>query len=124
MGLSGRKRAESALGDSEERFRRTFELAASGLAHIGLDRRFIRVNRRLCEILGYSEQELLGLTGREISHPDDLDMINAQRPRLYAGEIDAKITGLSTAEINATLRKYVRPDAFVEVYAGDFAKKK
>jgi zinc protease len=42
----------------------------------------------------------------------------------YAGEIDAKITGLSTAEINATLRKYVRPDAFVEVYAGDFAKKK
>ncbi len=89
MGLSGRKRAESALGDSEERFRRTFELAASGLAHIGLDRRFIRVNRRLCEILGYSEQELLGLTGREISHPDDLDVINAQRPRLYAGEIDS-----------------------------------
>ena len=42
----------------------------------------------------------------------------------YAGEIDAKITDLSTAEINATLRKYVRPDAFVEVYAGDFAKKK
>ena len=42
----------------------------------------------------------------------------------YAGEIDAKIAGLSTAEINATLRKYVRPDAFVEVYAGDFAKKK
>ncbi len=42
----------------------------------------------------------------------------------YAGEFDAKITGLSTAEINATLRKYVRPDAFVEVYAGDFAKKK
>ena len=42
----------------------------------------------------------------------------------YAGEIDAKITALSTVEINATLRKYVRPDAFVEVYAGDFAKKK
>jgi zinc protease len=42
----------------------------------------------------------------------------------YAGEIDAKIASLSTAEINATLRKYVRPDAFVEVYAGDFAKKK
>jgi zinc protease len=42
----------------------------------------------------------------------------------YVGEIDAKIMGVSTAEINATLRKYVRPDAFVEVYAGDFAKKK
>ncbi len=78
-----------ALRQSEERYRRTFELAASGLAHIGMDRRFLRVNARLCEILGYSEQELLGLTGRQISHPDDLDAINAQRPRLYAGEIDA-----------------------------------
>jgi PAS domain S-box-containing protein len=81
--------AEARLRESEARFRRTFELAGSGMAHIGMDRRFIRVNRRLCEILGYSEQELLGLTGRQISHPDDLDIINEQRPRLYAGEIDA-----------------------------------
>ena len=42
----------------------------------------------------------------------------------YAGEIDARIASLSTTEVNATLRKYVRPDAFVEVFAGDFAKKK
>ena len=81
--------AETRLRESERRFRNTFELAGSGMAHIGLDRRFIRVNRRLCEILGYPEQELLGLTGRQISHPDDLDAINQQRPRLYAGEIDA-----------------------------------
>jgi PAS domain S-box-containing protein len=81
--------AEARLKESEARFRRTFELAGSGMAHIGMDRRFIRVNRRLCEILGYEERELLGLTGRQISHPDDLDVINEQRPRLYAGEIDA-----------------------------------
>jgi PAS domain S-box-containing protein len=81
--------AEERLRDSEARFRRTFELAASGMAHIGLDRRFIRVNRALCEILGYPAEELLHLTGRQISHPDDLDVINEQRPRLYAGEIDA-----------------------------------
>jgi PAS domain S-box-containing protein len=81
--------AEARLRASETRFRNTFELAGSGMAHIGMDRRFIRVNRRLCEILGYPEQELLGLTGRQISHPDDLDVINEQRPRLYAGEIDA-----------------------------------
>jgi PAS domain S-box-containing protein len=81
--------AEARLKESEARFRRTFELAGSGMAHIGMDRRFIRVNRRLCEILGYEEHELLGLTGRQISHPDDLDIINEQRPRLYAGEIDA-----------------------------------
>src|SRR5207302_7763277 len=87
--ITGRKQAEAALRESEERFRRTFELAGSGVAHIGMDRRFIRVNRRLCEILGYAEDELLRLTGREISHPEDLDVINAQRPRLYAWAIDA-----------------------------------
>jgi PAS domain S-box-containing protein len=81
--------AEARLKESEARFRRTFELAGSGIAHIGMDRRFIRVNRRLCEILGYPEEELLRLTGRQISHPDDLDVINEQRPALYAGEIDA-----------------------------------
>jgi PAS domain S-box-containing protein len=81
--------AEARLKESEARFRRTFELAGSGMAHIAVDRRFIRVNRRLCEILGYTESELIGLTGRDISHPDDLDIINEQRPRLYAGEIDA-----------------------------------
>ena len=75
----------SDAGD-EQPFRRTFELAGAGIAHIGLDRRFLRVNRRLCEILGYSEKELVGRTGREISHPDDLDIINALRPRLYSGE--------------------------------------
>jgi PAS domain S-box-containing protein len=76
------------LRESEERFRRTFELAGSGLAHIGMDRRFVRVNRRLCEILGYPERELIQLRGKDISHPDDADVINEQRPRLYAGEID------------------------------------
>jgi PAS domain S-box-containing protein len=78
-----------ALRASEERFRRTFELAGSGLAHIGMDRRFLRVNRKLCDILGYSEAELLRLRGKDISHPDDADVINEQRPRLYAGEIEA-----------------------------------
>lgn len=81
--------AEALLKDSEARYRRTFELAGSGIAHIGMDRRFIRVNRRLCEILGYAEDELLRLTGRQISHPDDLDIINEQRPALHSGEIDA-----------------------------------
>jgi PAS domain S-box-containing protein len=76
------------LRESEERFRRTFELAGSGLAHIAMDRRFMRVNRRLCEILGYPEHELLKLRGKDISHPDDADVINERRPRLYAGEID------------------------------------
>jgi len=86
--ITQRKAAEEALRASEERFRRTFELAGSGVALIGLDRRFLRVNRRMCEILGYSEAELLSLRGRDISHPDDLDMINKLRPELYEGRLD------------------------------------
>jgi diguanylate cyclase (GGDEF)-like protein/PAS domain S-box-containing protein len=81
--------ATNSLRESEERFRRTFELAGVGVAHIGPDRRFQRVNRRFCEILGYPEGELIGRTGREISHPEDLDAMNAQRPDLYAGKIEA-----------------------------------
>jgi len=73
----------------EDLYRRTFERAASGLAHIGLDRRFIRVNRRLAEILGYSEAELKRLTGRQISHPDDVDTINRARPDLYEGRTES-----------------------------------
>ena len=87
--VTAEKDAALRLRESEGRYRRTFELAASGIAHIGMDRRFIRVNRRLCEILGYEEAELLRLTGRDISHPEDLDVINSQRPALYAREIDA-----------------------------------
>ncbi|HYN12542.1 MAG TPA: PAS domain S-box protein, partial [Burkholderiales bacterium] len=87
--ITARKNAELLVRESEARYRRTFELAASGIAHIGMDRRFIRVNRRLCEILGYTEEELLRLRGRDISHPDDLDVINEQRPGLYSGAIDA-----------------------------------
>ncbi|HYL25661.1 MAG TPA: PAS domain S-box protein [Burkholderiales bacterium] len=86
--ITARRQAEDALLESEARYRSTFELAGSGIAHIGLDRKFIRVNRRLCEILGYPEHELIGMTGRQISHPGDLEVINTQRKRLYAGEID------------------------------------
>jgi PAS domain S-box-containing protein len=86
--ITAQRNAESALRGSEERYRRTFELAGSGVAHIGLDRKFIRVNRRLCEILGYPEHELIVMTGRQISHPEDLEVINKERAKLYAGEID------------------------------------
>jgi PAS domain S-box-containing protein len=87
--ITAQRNSERLLRESEARFRRTFELAGSGMAHIGMDRRFIRVNQRLCDILGYPPEEMIHLTGRQISHPDDLDIINRERPRLYSGEIDA-----------------------------------
>ncbi len=79
--------AEQALRESEIRFRQTFELAASGMAHVSLEGRLLRVNRRLCEILGYAEDELLGRTVKEISHPEDRDATDAQRARVRSREI-------------------------------------
>jgi PAS domain S-box-containing protein len=67
-----RKRAEHALRESEERFRRSFEDATIGLALVSLEGRWLRVNRPICEIVGYSESELLATDFQTITHPDDL----------------------------------------------------
>ena len=80
---------EVRLRESEERFRRTFELAGVGFAHVALDGRLLRVNRRLCEMLGYSEQELVGRSVKEISFAEDRDVTDAQRERLRAGECNS-----------------------------------
>src|SRR5262249_3300324 len=66
------KRAEEALRESEERFRGTFENAAVGMAHVDVQGRFLRVNEKLCEIVGYRGEELLAKTFQEITCPDDL----------------------------------------------------
>ena len=71
--ITERKHAEEALRESEERFRATFEQAAVGVSHVALDGRWIRVNQKLCDILGYPRGELLSLTFQDITHPDDLD---------------------------------------------------
>lgn len=56
-----------------ELFRQTFELAAVGIAHVAPDGHWLRVNRKLSEILGYSYCELLQLTFQDITHPEDLE---------------------------------------------------
>ena len=85
--VSERKRAEDALRESEARFRATFENAAVGFAHVGMDGSWLRVNQRLCEIVGYSRQELLTKTFQDITHPDDLATDLDRFARLKHGEI-------------------------------------
>jgi PAS domain S-box-containing protein len=76
-----------ALRQSEERFRQAFDYAAIGMALVATDGGWIKVNRSLCEITGYNEQELLKLTFQDITHPDDLDADLALYRQLLAGEI-------------------------------------
>jgi PAS domain S-box-containing protein len=85
-----RQQAESAneqLRESEERFRLALDEAPIGMALVALDGRFFRVNRVLCEIVGYTAEELTGLTFQAITHPDDLDADLALAGQLLRGEI-------------------------------------
>jgi PAS domain S-box-containing protein len=86
--VTERHAAMSALRDSEERFRSSFDHAPIGMAVVALNGRFLQVNRALCELVGYTEQEMLGKSSQDIVYPDDMaDALEIQK-RLSAGEID------------------------------------
>jgi PAS domain S-box-containing protein len=79
---------EKELAESEERFRLTFEQAAVGMALVSDDGRFLRVNQKACDILGYTQKELREMTYQEITHPADLSTDVAQAEKILSGAID------------------------------------
>lgn len=82
-----RRKTERLLLDREFDFRATFDHAAVGVAHITMDGRWIRVNDKLCEILGYNREELLKRTFQDINMPEDMDRSVSLGWRLVKGEI-------------------------------------
>jgi len=78
-----------ALRGVEQLFRTSFENAPIGQALVGLDGRFLRVNRSFGEIVGYAQHELLQRTFQDITHPDDVDADVALLAQLVDGEIDS-----------------------------------
>ncbi|MBF2075882.1 MAG: PAS domain S-box protein [Synechococcales cyanobacterium C42_A2020_086] len=87
--ITERKQVEIALRDSETRFRTIFEQAAVGITQATLNGDYIRVNQRFCDLVGYSEAELLQRNFIEITHPDDRQTNLHYTRQLIAGEIRA-----------------------------------
>jgi diguanylate cyclase (GGDEF)-like protein/PAS domain S-box-containing protein len=87
--ITAQHTAEAAIRESEARFRGAFDHAAIGMAVVGEGRRLLTVNRALCALLGYEAHDLEGMTGAEISHPDDVELIEAHLERARAGLEDS-----------------------------------
>jgi diguanylate cyclase (GGDEF)-like protein/PAS domain S-box-containing protein len=83
------QRALAQLRETEKRFADTLELAAIGIAHVDESGRYVQANRRLCEMLGYTREELLGMTVKQISHPDDKNVTDEVRAKMRSGEIES-----------------------------------
>jgi len=98
------KKTETSLRQSEARFRALFEQAEVGVAEIEMGTgRFLTVNRRLCEIVGRTEEEMLSTTFQAITHPEDLHLHDEKTALLIAEKIR-----------NYTLEKrYIRKDGAI-----------
>lgn len=80
-------RIQQALRESEKAFISAFEYAAIGMALVSPEGRWLKVNRSLCEVVGYSEAELLTRTFQDITHPDDLETDLHYVRQMLSGEI-------------------------------------
>ena len=101
--ITARKRHNEALRESEERFRGTFDNAAVGVAHVGLDGSWLRVNQRLADMVGYSPDELLVKTFQNITHPEDLQADLEKVRQVLAG-------ALQTYSMD---KRYIRKDGSI-----------
>ncbi|WP_024301251.1 EAL domain-containing protein [Pseudogulbenkiania sp. MAI-1] len=132
--ISAQKAQDAALRERELLFRATFEQAAVGIAHLDLDGHWIRVNQRLCDILGYPREELLQLTFQDITFPADLDADLELTERLVKGEIPSftiekrylhKAGHLVWTNLTAALMRdrHEQPEYFISVVEDISARK-
>jgi len=86
--ITARKRSESSLRESEARFSTAFEYAPVGMSLVGIDGVVLRVNRALCEMFGYSQEEMLAMPVWKSTHPDDMALTIDHLQRMVSGEQD------------------------------------
>ena len=92
--------ARQALKESEERFRNSFDNAPIGMALVDTDDHFVQVNRALCNILGYTQDELLSKSIPEITHPKDRELETGHKTQISDGSADGF----------QMIKRYVRSD--------------
>ena len=85
--ITQRREAEEALRQSEERFRNVFDKSPLGIALVDPNYRFVSVNAALCRMVGYSEEELVGSSPLEFTHPDDREAASRFEQSLVKREI-------------------------------------
>ena len=84
---TSRHEAESALRESEARFRAIFEHAPIGVIAVGMDGRIIAANNELTRMVGHSIQELRGTPVFDLTHPDDRALDDDLKDSLVSGEV-------------------------------------
>ena len=87
--LVERQQAEQALRASEERFRYIFDYSKVGMSLLDPDYKYLKTNKAFCEMIGYSEQDLLAHDFKGITHPDDIELNTAWSKKLLTGEINS-----------------------------------
>jgi PAS domain S-box-containing protein len=79
------KKSQQALQESEARFRAMFDNAVVGITLIAPDRRVLAINPAVVKMSGYTEAELLAMTGQDITHPDDMSIGSLEFTEVLAG---------------------------------------
>jgi PAS domain S-box-containing protein len=103
LDVTGRWRVEDELREREEELRSLFDLSAIGMAKVSAEGRYLRVNRKYCQMLGYSEQEMLRLTLYDVTHPDDREVSHVK--------MNSSFNGLP--EEYSIEKRYVRKDGAI-----------
>ncbi|MEP6991268.1 MAG: PAS domain S-box protein [bacterium] len=85
--LTGEHAAAAAIAGAVPAARDVFDISPVGMARVALSGEFLAVNARLCEILGYTEQQLLALRGQTITHAEDLATNLEQALQLISGAV-------------------------------------
>lgn len=123
------------LGAAEKEFRTTFELAAVGVAHVAPEGRWLRVNQRLLDMLGYGRDELLGKSFQDITYPDDMELDLDHVQRILSGKIAnysiekrylRKDGGIVWCQLTVALVRHAdgSPNYFISVIADITERKK